>query len=175
MSVTGADKVYLACLIMGREFVVVEIERNEGIINDLRQIESDFWTTYVVTKRMPPPDGSKAAGEAILNMYPSSAADTSIDLIGFNDRLDRYDEIDALIGSLEREQAEIKQQIQLEMKDAETAYIGSRKITWKTPKQSYSIDDKKLKAEMPEVYETYKKPRKQSRRFTISKPKEDKE
>ena len=174
MAVTGTEKVYIACLIMGIDFVVREIERDESLIDDLRRIESDFWHTYVETGKMPPPDGSKAAGKVIQEMYPSSVEST-VELVGFNDRMARYDELSALIDSLTREQNEIKQQIQLEMENAETAYIGSRKITWKTPKQSYSIDDKKLKAEMPEVYETYKKPRKQSRRFTISKPKEDKE
>lgn len=173
MAVTGTKKVYIACLIMGIDFVVREIERDESLIDDLRRIESDFWHTYVETGKMPPPDGSKAAGEAILQMYPTSAADTSVDLIGFKDRLSRYDEIDALIGSLEREQAEIKQQIQLEMKDAETAYIGDRKVTWKSTKPRKTIDSKKLQEEMPEIYKSFLKEGKPSRRFTVSKKQED--
>jgi len=173
MAVTGTKKVYIACLIMGIDFVVREIERDESLIDDLRRIESDFWHKYVETREMPPPDGSDAAGEAILNMYPSSAADTSVDLIGFKDRLSRYDEIDALIGSLEREQAEIKQQIQLEMKDAETAYIGDRKVTWKSTKPRKTIDSKKLQEEMPEIYKSFLKEGKPSRRFTVSKKRED--
>lgn len=173
MAVTGTEKVYIACLIMGIDFVVREIERDDSLIDDLRRIEGDFWHKYVETREMPPPDGSDAAGEAILNMYPSSAADTSVDLIGFKDRLYRYDEIDTLIGSLEREQAEIKQQIQLEMKDAETAYIGDRKVTWKSTKPRETIDSKKLKAEMPEIYKSFLKEGKPSRRFTVSKKQED--
>ena len=172
MSVTGAEKVYLACLIMGREFVIVEIERNDALIDYLRKIETDFWNKYVLTKEMPPPDGSKAAGDAIQQMYPSSV-DMTVEIVGFEDRLNRYDEISALIDSLTRELDEIKQQIQVEMKTAEIAYIGTRKVTWKNTKPRETIDSKKLKAEMPDIYQRYLKVGNPSRRFVISKKQEE--
>lgn len=169
MSVTGADKVYLACLILGQAFEIVEINRDEEVIQNLRSIESDFWNAYVKPKKMPPPDGSESAGDMIREMYPDTNGGAVVDLSDMVPRIARYDELIDLIDRLKAEAEQIKQEIQLEMKDAETAWIGERKVTWKTPKQSYSIDEKRLKEEVPDIYELYKKLRKVSRRFAIAK------
>lgn len=53
------------------------------------------------------------------------------------------------------------------MQDAETAYIGERKITWKCYKGKSSIDKKRLMSEMPDVYEKYEKIGKPYRTFLI--------
>lgn len=39
----------------------------------------------------------------------------------------------------------------------EVGILGDRKITWKTQNGKVTIDSKKLKAEMPDVYEKYSK------------------
>lgn len=172
MAVTGAEKVYLACLILGREFVIVEVARDEEVIRSLQTIESEFWESYVVTKEMPPPDGSDSAKEIISQMYPGGDEE-AVELPELADSLKRYDELDAMISQMKSEKDQIKQMIWMGMKDAETAYIGDRKVTWKAPKQSYTVDDKRLKAEMPDVYEAFKKPKRRTRRFTVSKRKEE--
>lgn len=175
MAVTGADRVYIACLIMGIDFVIRTIERDEDVIRYLTAIEQGFWEKYVVADKMPPADGSEAAGAEILRAYPESDPDQSIELYDFDDDLDRLDQIDRLQAELKAEAESIKQSIQQKMKDAETAWIGDRKITWKSTKPRETIDTKRLKAEHPEIWEEYKKPGKPSRRFTVSKKKEDKE
>lgn len=43
MAVTGADAWYIACVILGKEFVWHKIERDEEIIQMLISVESDFW------------------------------------------------------------------------------------------------------------------------------------
>lgn len=175
MAVTGADRVYIACLIMGIDFVVRVIERDEDVIRYLTAIEQDFWQKYVLADEMPPADGSEAAGDEILRAYPESDPDQSIEFYDFDDDLDRLDQIDRLQAELKAEAESIKQSIQQKMKDAETAWIGDRKITWKSTKPRETIDTKRLKAEHPEIWEEYKKPGKPSRRFTVSKKKEDKD
>lgn len=173
MAVTGAEKVYVACLIMGIDFVIREIERDEGVVDALHWIEGDFWNRYVVTGEMPPPDGSKNAKENILRMYPSATGDEEVDLTELEDRLNRYDAICPLIDSLTREKEEIIQYIQIGMKDAERARIGARKVSWKNVKPRETIDGKKLKEEHPEIYQAYVKIGKPTRRFAIAKKKEE--
>lgn len=169
MAVTGTKKVYIACLIMGIDFVVREVERDEDVIEALRKIEGDFWNDYVMEGQMPPPDGSKSAGDALKSMYPFAKPDSGVHLYNLDSRLDRIDEIKALIGDLERESEEIKQSIQIEMKDAEIAYESARKVTWKMQKGRTSIDSKRLKAEAPDIYEEYTKTGEPSRVFRIGK------
>lgn len=172
MAVTGAEKVYVACLIMGVDFVIKEIERDDSLIEDLRKVEGDFWRSYVETGEMPPPDGSKSAKENILRMY-HSASEEEVDLTELEDSLIRYDEICPLIDSLTREKEEIIQSIQIGMKNAEKANIGARKISWKNVKPRETVDGKKLREEHPEIYQAYVKIGKPTRRFTISKKEEN--
>ena len=61
----------------------------------------------------------------------------------------------------------LKQEIQLEMKEAETAFVGNYKVTWKTTKPRETFDTKKFKAEHPELVSNYIKIGKPSRRFVI--------
>lgn len=171
MAVTGADKVYLACLILGRRFTIVEIPRDDELIRYLVDIEENFWHGYVETKQMPPPDGSDSADEIIEKMYPEGSPDIDVVLDYMQAALDRYDEISDMIDQLETEKKQIKQQIKKEMGEAESAYIGERKIIWKAPKQSYTIDSKKLKEEKPDIYDQYKKEKKATRTFRIASKK----
>lgn len=173
MAVTGADRVYIACLIMGLDFVVRVIERDEDLINDLIGIEEEFWFNHVAEKHTPPPDGSESAGNAIKEMYTASQ-EATVDLSNFAERLQRYDELKDLIDQLKVEQEQIKQEIMLSMGEANTALISDRKVTWKTQKGKTTIDAKKLKEDMPEIYEKYSKTGSPIRVFKISgKPKEE--
>lgn len=166
MAVTGMEKVYLACLIMGIDFVICEIDRDEELIQNLCQIEKDFWENHVLAKRMPPPDGSESAGNAIKEMYTASKEEI-LELPQLGKQMERYDEISQQMSILKEEQEQIKQEIQLEMEEADTAYIGDRKITWKTTKPRVTLDSKKLKAEMPEIFEEYSKEGNPTRTFRI--------
>ena len=84
MAVTGADAWYIACVILGRDFVWQKIERDDETIRMLMQIESDFWNNNVLANKMPAPDGSKAAEELISKYYKDSDSDKAISLIGFD-------------------------------------------------------------------------------------------
>lgn len=166
MAVTGAEKVYLACLIMGIDFVIREIDRDEGIINDLIRIEEQFWTNNVLAHRMPPPDGSNAATDAIRNMYLASKP-KALELDHLSGRMLRYADIETLIGTLSTEKELIKQEIMLTMGEADTAFIGGCKVTWKTQKGRVTIDSKRLKADLPEIYAAYSKESAPSRPFKV--------
>ena len=70
LAVTGAFKCYLACLVFGRELIIREINRDEETLKNLIRIEQGFWENYVLSKQLPPPDGSDAAAYAIKTIYP---------------------------------------------------------------------------------------------------------
>ena len=155
MAVTGAQKAYLACLILNKELVIREIERDEEIIENLIAIEKQFWEENVLKKIMPPPDGSSAATDAIKVLYADSDADGSIALMGFEDKLRRYDEIKELQDQLAQESEQIKQEIMLEMQENEVAFAGERKITWKQQGGRTTVDGTRLKKDLPDIYNKY--------------------
>lgn len=172
LMVTGAAKCYLACLIFGRGVEFREIERDEEAIQALMKAEVDFWESYVKTKEMPPADGSDASDEAIKTLYP--VGDSELEAVDLPSSIDiaKYDEVNALISTLEAEKKTIEQFIKSEMKEAEIGYCGARRITWKTTKGRESVDTKRLKAEMPDVYEKYLKIGAPTRRFVVGKEEE---
>ena len=162
---TGADAWYIACVILGKEFIWHKIERDEEIIQMLISVESDFWNNNVLANKMPAPDGSKAAEELLSKYYKTSDPDKMIPLVGFDEKLKRRAEITALQDKLEKEKKQIEQEVKVYMEDAEKADSDSYSVTWKSVTAN-RVDTKKLQTVYPEVYKECAKPS-QSRRFTV--------
>ena len=165
MAVTGADAWYIACVILGREFVWRKIERDEGIIQMLITVETDFWNNNVLARKMPVPDGSEAAEKILSEYYGKSDPEKVIPLIGFDEKLKRRSEILELQDKLDQEKKQIEQEVKLFMEDAEKADSDKYSITWKSIVSS-RVDSKKLKADHPDIYKEYAK-ESSSRRFTV--------
>lgn len=167
MAVTGCEKWYIACLIGGNHFVWKEIPRNEEDITALIEAEGAFWEDNVQGGIMPDVDGSKSCSQALAERFPGGVTD-SITLPKEADEL--LNEIDELNEAADRikEQIESKKNgIKLMLGDHEVAYAGERKVTWKTQAGRVTVDSKKLKSEMPDVYEKYSKQGNSIRVFKI--------
>lgn len=164
MAVCNADAWYLAVVIYGREFKYYKIERDEVVIADLIQIEKAFWENHVMKQQIPDPDGSKLADSVIAEYYKNSIADT-IPLTGFNEKLERRQELSELIGRMDMEKKKIEQELKLYLGENERAENEQFMVSWKSV-QSNRLDEKRLKEEEPEIYEKYKKSV-SSRRFTV--------
>ena len=165
MAVTGADAWYIACVVLGREFIWYKIERDEETIQMLIQIETDFWYQNVLANKMPAPDGSKAAEELLSKYYKNSEPDKTISLIGFDEKLKRRAEIAELQDKLDREKKQIEQEVKIYMEDAEKADSDHYSVSWKSV-SSNRVDSKKLKSDYPDVYKECVKAS-ESRRFTV--------
>lgn len=164
MAVSNADAWYLAVVIYGREFKYYKIERDEAVIADLIQIEKAFWENHVMKQQIPDPDGSKLADSVIAEYYKNSIADT-IPLTGFNEKLERRQELSELIGRMDMEKKKIEQELKLYLGENERAENEQFMVSWKSV-QSNRLDEKRLKEEEPEIYEKYKKSV-SNRRFTV--------
>ena len=154
MAVLDAKAWYIAVVIYGKEFKYLKIERDEEVIQNLIQLEKDFWENNVLKGVMPHPDGSDVANEFINNHFKNSNSELSVPLMGFDDKLKRRNEIEELIKKLDKEKKQIEQEVKIYMREAETAQNNNFFVSWK---QSISnrIDTKRLKAEMPEVYKRF--------------------
>ena len=164
MSVCNADAWYIAVLIYGRDFKYYKIERDDEVIENLIRIEKEFWNEYVLKQVIPDPDGSKTADVAIAERFKESKSIT-IPLTGFDERLERRQELLSLLEKIETEKRQIDQELKLYLGDAEIAENESYRVSWKNISRS-SIDEKRLKAEQPEIYEKYRRET-TSRRFTV--------
>jgi putative phage-type endonuclease len=166
LAVSDFDCWYVAALIMGKEFIIRKIERDEELIQYLITIEERFWNEHVVPRIMPEPDGSSKCSELIASMYFKSDKQKSIELNGFAEDLNRRSELVDLIAKMEKEKDAIDQKIKLEMQDAAYAITDKYKISWLSS-EAARLDTKKLKEDYPELYKKYCKTT-SSRRFTVS-------
>ena len=92
--------------------------------------------------------------EFINKRFKNSSSELAVPLMGFDDKLKRRNEIEELIKKLDTEKKQIEQEVKLYMQDAEIAENDKFFVSWK---QSISnrLDTKKLKKEMPDIYEKF--------------------
>lgn len=165
MYCTGKRTWYIACVIMGKEFVYRKLTWNDEIINNIIRVESNFWNNHVLKRVMPEPDGSDSSSKVILEMFPKAEPESFIELNGFDEKLARRDRIIAEITELDREKNRIEQEVQLYMKGFENAQNDSYRIKWHNV-ESTRLDSQRLRKENPEIYDMYAK-RVVTRRFQI--------
>lgn len=149
MAVTGAERVYLAVLVLGQDFLIFTIERDEQEIAALMEAEKSFWETYVKAEVAPPPDGTSATADSISDMYPDSNGE-EIDLFGRDAMIDQYFEISAQIKELQKKQDEIKQTLQLDLGESEIGMAERYKVSWKNQTRK-TFDAKAFANDHPEL------------------------
>jgi putative phage-type endonuclease len=156
MMATGCSKWYIACLIGGNHFVWKAIERNEADIAALYQAEAEFWE-HVEQMTMPPLDGSDSCAAALKEKFqggridPINLPEESIRLL---EMIDSFKEKKKTVESTLKE---TENKLCLLLGDNEIGYAGDRKITWKVQNGRITVDSKKLKTELPDVYAQYSK------------------
>lgn len=165
MAVTGKRTWYIAAVILGSKFIYRRLEWDDALISGLIEAERYFWTEYVEKGIMPDPDGSKACDEVLEQYFHTSRKESSIELVGFDERLDRREQILSQIAELQQEQKQIEQEIKLYMKDNETASSDRYRVSWSSI-ESTRFDVKRIKEEKPELYKDYARVS-LSRRFQI--------
>ena len=165
MAVTGKKEWYLAVVILGREFKYQKITWDDGVIQNLISIEERFWKENVEKNQIPSPDGTEVCDEILTTYFPMANKEQAIELVGFDEKLKRRQEVVALKERLEQEQKQIEQEIKLYMKDNERAYNDQYKVSWSNV-ESARIDTKRMKEEQPEVYQKFLKVG-LSRRFQV--------
>lgn len=166
MMVSGLKRWYLAVLVLGIEFKVFVIERDEAEIEALRLAEENFW--YQVQNDLPPEiDGMDSTIDALNAEFPASDPDTEMDLTGCAVDLAIMDECSQQIKALEEKKATAQARIMEAMGTAERGGYGSYSVTWKTQKRS-TFDRKKWEKDHGEIPQNYFKSS-ESRTFRFKK------
>ena len=166
MAVTGAERWYLAVLVLNKSFHVFTIERDEAEVQALIAAEKDFWENHVLKQIPPAPDGSESTSELIKTMYPEAKEHFTASLFGYEEKISTYLNIDNQIKELERKREAIKQELQLAMDEAEIGRAQGYIIEWKNQVRQ-TLDTQRLKKEQAEIYQQYLKPAQTVRVFKI--------
>lgn len=153
--IRGWDCIYIGILVFQRGFYWHKIDRNDDFIRQMRAAEVDFWTNYVEKDEVPEPDGSDASLATLKEFYPNGE-DNEIQIAGLDRMIQEY----KAASEREKEAKELKTSIQAQIcaKLGNNAYgLGiDYGCSWKNQSKE-SVDTKRLKAELPKVYEKYAK------------------
>lgn len=156
---------YIAAVILGREFTYRKLVWDDDLIMGLIEAEKNFWCRHVVPGIMPDPDGSRICDEVLDRYFHTAKKKEPLKLTGFDEKLERREEIAAEVKKLQEEQKQIEQEVKLFMKDHERAASDKYRITWSNV-FSARLDTKRIKEELPEIYQNYAQ-EVSSRRFQI--------
>lgn len=154
MAVTGKREWYIAVVILGKEFKYAKITWDDEMIKNLLAIEHDFWNNHVLPKIMPDPDGSKACDEVLEQYFHIARKGSAIPLIGFDQKLERREEIIRLTKKLECDQKQIEQELKLYLGDNEIAFNEKYRVSWINV-ETARLDTKRIKADRPEIYRDF--------------------
>jgi putative phage-type endonuclease len=166
MAVTGAERWYLAVLVLNKAFHVFTIERDEAEIQTLIDAEKDFWENHVLKQIPPAPDGTESTSELIKQLFPEAREREEIALYGHEDKIQQYLELDAQVKELTQKRDALKQELQLAMSDAEIGRAQGYVVEWKNQVRQ-TLDTTRLKKEQVEIYQQYLKPAQTVRMFKI--------
>ncbi len=166
MAVTGAERWYLAELVLNKGFYVFTIERDETEIQALIEAEKDFWENHVLKQIPPAPDGSESTSEVIKQLFPEAKEREEVALFGYEDKIEQYLQLEAQLKELEKQKDAIKQELQLTLSDAEIGRAQGYIVEWKNQIRQ-TLDTKRLKKEQAEIYTNYLKSAQTVRVFKI--------
>lgn len=129
LCVTGLEYAYIVALV-GKKLLWKHIPRNDEVIQPMVEQLSRFWYEHVLAKVPPVPIGMSSDTDALKLLYPEPSGEM-IQLSHYQGYYDRYKELKKLEKELGLEVEAIKQRFMAEMGTAETAMVGSKKVTWR--------------------------------------------
>jgi len=169
LAVTGKQAADIAVLICGQDLQIHRVERDEGMIARLVELERQFWR-YVETDTAPPADGSDSADVALRCLYPNDRG-YSIDLsqdfemsAAFSDLL----AVRQMLATNTQFEAQLKQRIQQRMGEATKVVFETGDVTWKRSKDGTGLDVTRLLKDQPELLQSYRLVKPGSRRFLVN-------
>lgn len=154
LAILGCAKVYLAVLVLGREFFVFELERDEAEINALMEIEREFWSR-VESNTPPETDGSVATTKALGKVYPCDDGN-DCDLSDYEYSIEKLWDIDEQIKMLKQQKDAITNEIKEYMGENGYGEAPNAFVSWSAHFRE-TIDTSKLKNELPEIAKKYTK------------------
>ena len=164
LCVTGIQKAYVAVLIGGNSFRILEVEADTELQTMLIAVEQNFWNK-VQNMIRPEMDGSDAAKELLDKLYFGGIADEIVLPEEAIEYIDLYIEACAEEDNAKAKKQEASNCLKEFMKDYDKASCIGHTVSWKVV-SSERLDTKALKEQEPELYQKYLKVT-TSRRFTV--------
>ena len=165
LAITNLERCDVAVLFGNSDFRIYEVYRDKELEDLIIAKAAAFWSDYV-QKDTPPPAQCESDYQQLFKKEVSGKAVEADPAVC--ELASKLQVLNSEIKSKEIEISQIKQAIMARMGEAEVlTYQGQVLATWKSPKQSYRLDSKRLELEHPELIPQYQVPVQNSRRLVI--------
>lgn len=167
MHLTGTDRAVIAALIDGTTLRTVEVARNDRAIAVLLDRAEAFYAC--LCKGEPPePDGWASTREALHELYRDGTKGRKVRASrAVRETVEEMRRLRESMDAHERQYEERRRMVEATMGDAETLvdHADNTLVKW-TATTSRRLDSKRLKAELPTIYDNFAAET-TSRRFTL--------
>lgn len=154
LMVTGLKEGWVAALLGGQEYIERHITRDKEIEDYLIQIALEFWK---MVEDGTPPEPVAQDTDLIKAMHPKAQPISIILPDESKALLARRYQLKLMADDYNQQLQEVDNKLLSQIGEAEVAYLDDKvAATWKMQTRT-SVDSKRLKAELPEVYEKYLK------------------
>jgi len=163
-AVYGVEKIYLAVLFGGQEFVLIPYTITEEEKQDLIKTMAEFWARVQTGQPLPPENTSQ-----VKLMYKQDDGSTKQASQAVEEACRTLALIKGEIKALEEREEAYQTLIQGYMQDKAvlTSVDGQILATWKNAKHSKSFDKKLFMSAMPDIYKQFEVEMPGSRRFLV--------
>ena len=165
LAITNIERCDVAVLFGNSDFRIYEVYRDKELEDLIITKAAAFWNDHVQADSPPPAQCEADYQHLFKREVSGKAIEADPEICDLTQKLQL---LNAEIKSKELEISQIKQAIMGQMGEAELlTYQGQVLATWKSPKQSYRMDSKRLEIEHPELVPQYQVPIQNSRRLVI--------
>ena len=160
----GIDRIFLAVLFGGQEFVTFEFNISQAEQDDLIQRMAKLWA-FCKTDTLPPAETI----EQTKLMYPQSSEDALIANQQLELAVAQLKQYKASIKAMEDQSEALEVAIRNAMgeKGAIQSFTGETLVTWRTSKPSMRFNTDLFKQAMPDIYQQFVVEQPGSRRFLV--------
>ena len=158
------NRIFLAVLFGGNEFVTIEFDITEGMKDDLVQRMAKLWA-YCKTDTLPPAETI----EQTKLVYPNSTDETIVATQNVEVAVAQLKQYKANIKALEDQSEALEVAIRNTMGDKSeiVSISGDTLVTWRSSKSSKRFSSDLFKQAMPDIYEQFVIEQPGSRRFLV--------
>jgi putative phage-type endonuclease len=165
LAITNLERCDVAVLFGNSDFRIYEVYRDKELEELIITKAAAFWNNYIQLDTPPPAQCEADYQQLFTKEVAGKAVEADQRVSELTSKLQL---LNSEIKSKEIEISQIKQTIMSQMGEAELlTYQGQVLATWRSPKQSYRLDGKRLELEHPELISEYQVPIQNSRRLVI--------
>ena len=140
MALLGYNDWDVAVLFGTSDFRVYRLHRDLELENMILERAKEFWQTYIVGDKEPPPDSSRSYGEYLVKKYPRNVMPMLVADTLQTGYIERLIDVRGRLKAMQEDETLLENMVKAEIGDNDGILSDAGKITWKASKDTEKVD-----------------------------------